>query len=90
MRQILLLLLKVEDHLRDATVENISKHQRNILSEEWKILSRIFDRFSAIAYGIVTTVFTVYFMHSMQNKPRINLPEPYFMNQTFDYVYDYS
>ena len=89
-KEVLTLLLKVETHLRDVAVENVSKHQRNILSEEWKILARVVDRLSAIAYGIVTTVFTLYFMHAMRNKPLISLPMPYFMNSSdYDYEEEY-
>ncbi len=85
MRPVMMNLLKVETHLRDVAIENVSKHQRNITSEEWKILSRIVDRVSAIAYAIVTSSFTCYFMHAMRNKPLVDLPEPYFLNSTVLY-----
>ena len=84
-RQIIDTLVKVESSLREAAIETAGIHQRNILSEEWKLFSRILDRLAAIAYGLTTTAFTIYFMYSLKCKPEIVLPEPYFVGNSSNY-----
>ena len=84
-RQIIDTLVKVESSLREAAIETAAIHQRNILSEEWKLFSRILDRLAAIAYGLTTTAFTIYFMYSLRCKPEIVLPEPYFVANISNY-----
>ena len=39
------------------------------LMEDWKLLSKILDRMSAIIYGTITTGFTIYFMYTCRNRP---------------------
>ena len=76
---------KVQDILKylcEFQKVNENKVNRFRLMEDWKLLSKILDRMSAVIYGTITTMFTIYFMTTSRSRPMYELVKDVANNST--------
>ena len=63
------MLQDVVKYLQKFQRVNDARLHRFRLMEDWKLLSKILDRVSAIVYGSVTTYYTIYFLTASKSRP---------------------
>ena len=62
------MLQDVVKYLQKFQRVNDARLHRFRLMEDWKLLSKILDRVSAIVYGSVTTYYTIYFLTASKSR----------------------
>ena len=63
------MLRDVVKYLQNFQKVNDARLNRFRLMEDWKLLSKILDRVSAIVYGSVTAYYTIYFLTASRSRP---------------------